>query len=183
MKFKPTPIADCFLLEPEVHGDGRGLFMESWNRRAFAEGGRDWEFVQDNHSRSRRGVLRGLHFQTQGAQGKVVRAVTGVIFDAAVDLRRDSSSFGAWFGVELSAEERNMLYVPPGCAHGFYVLSEFADVLYKATEYYRPEFEQCLRWDDPTVGIAWPIPKGEKPLLSDKDAEGLGWEDVPLYDE
>ena len=182
MHFQPTKIDGCLLLQPEVFGDARGFFMESWNRRVFAAAGHDWEFVQDNHSRSARGVLRGLHFQTQSPQGKLVRVVAGAVFDVAVDLRRGSPSFGDWFGVELSAEGRSMLYVPPGCAHGFLALSEFAEVLYKATDYYRPECELTLRWDDATVGIDWPLAPGEGPTLSAKDARGLSWGEIPFYE-
>ena len=183
MKFNSTDIAGCFELEPEAFSDERGFFLESWNQRAFADAGHDWRFVQDNHSHSKRGVLRGLHFQTQGAQGKLVRAASGAVFDVAVDLRRASPSFGKWFGLELSAERRNMLYVPPGCAHGFYTLSASADVLYKATDYYQPEYELCLRWDDPAAGIAWPLIGGEKPILSAKDAAGLSWDEIPFFDD
>jgi len=182
MKFEATPLHGVYLIAPRVFGDGRGFFMESWNRRDFAAAGHDWQFVQDNHSRSSRGTLRGMHFQTQQAQGKLVRVVRGAVFDAAVDLRRSSPSFGRWYGVELSAERRDMLWLPPGCAHGFYVLSESADFLYKTTDYYRPEAELSLRWDDPAVAIEWPIPEGEPPRLSDRDARGLSWEETPYYD-
>lgn len=176
MKFSDTPLADVVLVEPRVFGDTRGFFMESWNQRSFAEAGYDWQFVQDNHSRSRQGILRGIHLQTRQPQGKLVRVSAGRVFDVVVDLRQDSPSCGQWFGVELSADNHLMLYLPPGCAHGFYVMSESADFLYKTTDYYHPESELCLAWDDPTVGIEWPLVDGVPPILSGKDQQGLSWE-------
>ena len=171
MKITPCVIADVLLIEPRVFGDERGFFLESFNQRAFNEATRlDLQFVQDNHSRSARGVLRGLHYQIRQPQGKLVRVVRGAVFDVAVDLRRSSPSFGRWVGAELSADNHRQLWVPPGFAHGFRVLSDEADFLYKTTDYYAPEHERCLLWNDPGVGVHWPI-DGE-PLLSAKDRQG-----------
>jgi len=171
VKATPTAIRDVLVIEPRVFGDARGFFFESWNRRAFAEAvGRDVEFVQDNHSASERNVLRGLHYQVRQAQGKLVRVVAGEVYDVVVDLRRSSPTFGKWVGERLSAENRRMLWVPPGLAHGFLVLSERAEFLYKTTEYYAPEHERSLLWNDPALGIDWPL-DGE-PLLKPKDAAG-----------
>jgi len=167
----PMAIPDVLVIEPKVFGDARGFFFESFNARTFRDAtGRDEPFVQDNHSRSARGVLRGLHYQIRQPQGKLVRVVRGAVFDVAVDLRRASPTFGRWTGVELSEDNHRQLWVPPGFAHGFVVLSESADFLYKTTEYYAPEHERCLKWDDPAVGIDWPL-AGE-PLLSAKDRDG-----------
>ncbi len=182
MKVETTPLRDLLLLHPRVFGDERGFFLESWNARVFADLGLDLDFVQDNHSRSGRGILRGLHYQTRQTQGKLVRVVAGAVFDVAVDLRRGSPSFGQWFGAELSAANHTMMWVPPGFAHGFYVTSEVADFQYKCTAYYDPGSEITLAWDDPTVGVNWPIPAGESPRLSDKDAAGLAWAEIPLFD-
>ena len=182
MRFKETPLAGVYLLEPRVFGDERGFFMETWNDTTFREAGLDFQFQQDNHSRSARGILRGMHFQTEQTQGKLVRVSAGEVFDVAVDLRRSSPTLGQWYGVTLSASNHKMLWVPPGFAHGFYVCSEYADFQYKCTELYHPASEVCLAWDDPTVGINWPIPEGENPQLSGKDSEGLAWDDVPLFD-
>ncbi len=182
MKFEPTPLDGVLVIQPRVFGDERGFFMESWNERVFAEAGLDLEFVQDNHSRSRQGILRGMHYQTEQVQGKLVRVTSGAVYDAVVDLRRGSPSFGQWFGVELRADLHNMLWMPPGFAHGFYVLSASADFLYKTTDYYHPESEVSLRWDDPAVGIEWPLVEGQAPELSAKDAAGLSWDDIPLFD-
>ncbi|WP_308389281.1 dTDP-4-dehydrorhamnose 3,5-epimerase [Acidithiobacillus sp. AMEEHan] len=173
MELQRLAIPDVCLLTPRVFGDQRGFFLESWNRKTFADLGLDLDFVQDNHSRSARGVLRGLHYQIEQAQGKLVRVVEGEVFDVAVDLRKSSASFGQWVGVTLSATNHQILWVPPGFAHGFYVLSEFAQFLYKTTDYYLPSAERCLLWNDPALGIAWPIPAGESPMLAAKDAEGL----------
>jgi dTDP-4-dehydrorhamnose 3,5-epimerase len=171
VKVVGTAIPDVLALEPRVFGDERGFFLEPYNRRTFREAtGLDVEFVQDNHSRSRRGVLRGLHYQVRQPQGKLVRALSGRIFDVAVDLRRSSPSFGKWVGLEIDADSMRMLWIPPGFAHGFLVLSESADVFYKATDYYAPQHERTLRWDDPQLAIAWPL-AGE-PTLSDKDRRG-----------
>lgn len=166
-----TAIADVFMIAPGVFGDDRGFFFESYNRRSMAALGIEQDFVQDNHSRSARGVLRGLHYQIRQPQGKLVRVVAGEIFDVAVDVRRSSPTFGQWVGMTLSAENKRMAWVPPGFAHGFYVLSETAEVLYKASDYYAPEHERSLLWNDPVLGVEWPL-SGE-PLLSDKDRKGL----------
>ena len=182
MMFETTPLEGVLRIQPRVFGDARGFFMESWNERVFADAGLDLHFVQDNHSRSRRGILRGLHYQTECVQGKLVRVAVGRVYDVVVDLRRSSPSFGKWYGIELSAEQNNMLWVPPGCAHGFYVLSDSADFLYKTTDYYHPDSEVTLRWNDPAVGIAWPLPEGEAPALSDKDSAGLSWGAAPTFD-
>lgn len=182
MKLEATPLQDAFLITPRVFGDDRGFFLESWNRRAYAELGLDVEFVQDNHSRSQQGILRGLHFQTQHAQGKLVRVTSGAVYDVIVDLRRSSPTFGRWYGVELRADLHNMLWMPPGFAHGFYVLSDSADFLYKTSDYYHPESEITLRWDDPTVAVEWPLASGNPPTLSAKDRDGLPWEEIPLFD-
>ena len=167
----PTAIADVLILEPKVFGDARGFFYESFNARDFAQAtGLDVHFVQDNHSKSAQGVLRGLHYQIQHPQGKLVRVVQGEVFDVAVDLRQSSPTFGQWVGVHLSAENHRQLWVPPGFAHGFVVLSESAEFLYKTTDYWYPEHERSLLWNDPEVGIAWPV-QGQ-PLLAAKDAAG-----------
>jgi dTDP-4-dehydrorhamnose 3,5-epimerase len=172
VKATPTAIADVLLVEPAVFGDARGAFFESWNRRSFSElAGREVDFVQDNHSISARNVLRGLHYQLDPrAQGKLVRVIAGEVFDVAVDLRRSSPTFGKWVGERLSAGNRRMMWIPPGFAHGFVVLSERAEFLYKTTDYYAPEHERTLLWNDPAVGVAWPM-DGE-PVLKPKDAAG-----------
>jgi dTDP-4-dehydrorhamnose 3,5-epimerase len=173
MKVTPCAIADVLLIEPRVFGDDRGFFFESFNARAFHEAaGLTVDFVQDNHSKSARNVLRGLHYQIQQPQGKLVRVVTGEVFDVAVDIRRNSPTFGQWVGEILSADNKRQLWVPPGMAHGFVVLSEAAEFLYKTTDYYAPEYERCIAWNDPTLAIEWPDLHGE-PLLSGKDAQGL----------
>ena len=182
MTFEPTPLDGVLLIRPRVFGDERGFFLESWNARAFADAGLDARFVQDNHSRSRRGILRGLHFQTECVQGKLVRVTSGRVYDVVVDLRRSSPSFGQWFGTELSADAHDMLWMPPGFAHGFYVLSDYADFLYKTTDYYHPASEVSLRWDDPQLAIDWPLADGESPILSDKDRAGLDWKQIPTFD-
>jgi dTDP-4-dehydrorhamnose 3,5-epimerase len=179
MQITPTALPDVLLVEPKVFGDERGFFFESWNRRTFAAGGIDADFVQDNHSRSRRGVLRGLHYQIKHAQGKLVRATEGEVFDVAVDLRRSSPSFGRSVGVVLSAANRHMLWVPPGFAHGFIVLSEHAEILYKATDYWYPEHERTLLWNDAALRIDWPF--GEAPTMAAKDAAGLRLADADVY--
>ena len=176
MNALPTAIEGVFILEPKVFGDARGFFMESYNRRAFQQAtGLDVEFVQDNHSRSRQGVLRGLHYQLQQPQGKLVRVTQGAVFDVAVDIRRGSPSFGRWVGVELTADNHRQLWVPPGLAHGFAVLSDSADFLYKTTDYYAPQHERCILWNDPAIGIDWPLAAHgiDEPLLSDKDRAGV----------
>jgi dTDP-4-dehydrorhamnose 3,5-epimerase len=168
-------IPDVVLLEPKVFGDDRGFFLESFNQRAFQEAtGLDVQFVQDNHSRSARGVLRGLHYQVKQPQGKLVRVVRGSVFDVTVDIRRSSPYFGRWVGAELSEQNQHQLWVPPGFAHGFIVLSDSADFLYKTTEYYAPEHERCIAWDDSGIGIQWPLAATglAAPVLSAKDAKG-----------
>lgn len=171
---------EVILLRPKVFGDHRGDFFESFNARVFHEAtGLDVSFVQDNHSYSRAHVLRGLHYQVSQAQGKLVRVISGAVFDVAVDLRRSSSSFGRWVGARLSADSRDMLWVPPGFAHGFYVLSDGAEFLYKTTDYWAPEFERTLLWNDPALGIAWPL-SGE-PILNAKDAAGRPLAHAEVY--
>lgn len=172
MKVTATRIADVLIIEPKVFGDSRGFFFESFNQRDFnAATGTDFSFVQDNHSRSEKGVLRGLHYQIDKPQGKLVRVVRGSVFDVAVDIRPASPTCGKWFGIELSEHDSRQLWVPPGLAHGFLVLSDSADFLYKTTEYYAPEHERSLLWSDPALGIRWPL-MGE-PFLSIKDQNGL----------
>jgi dTDP-4-dehydrorhamnose 3,5-epimerase len=166
----PTAIPEVLLIEPKVFGDARGFFLESWNARAFAAAGVPATFVQDNHSRSPRGVLRGLHYQIVQPQGKLVRVVAGEVFDVAVDLRRASPTFGRWVGERLSGENKRMLWIPPGFGHGFLVLSASADFLYKATDYYAPEHERVIAWDDPDLAIAWPLEGA--PTLSARDTTG-----------
>lgn len=180
MNLAPTDIGDVLVFEPRVFRDDRGFFFESWNARNFNRAvGSDIQFVQDNHSHSARNVLRGLHYQIKQPQGKLVRAVRGRIFDVAVDIRTSSPSYGRWTGVELSDENCRQLWVPAGFAHGFLVLSESADVLYKATDYYAPEHERCLAWNDPDVGIAWPLQAA--PVLSPKDAAGLPLREAEVF--
>lgn len=172
MKATPTAIADVLLMEPRVFGDARGFFYESFNARDFAAAtGLNVNFVQDNHSKSARGVLRGLHYQVQKPQGKLVRVVAGEVFDVVVDIRPQSPTYGQWVGAHLSADNQRQLWIPPGLAHGFLVLSESAEFLYKTTDYYAPEFERCLAWDDPSLNIAWPL-NGLVPVVSAKDALG-----------
>ena len=177
----PTAIPDVLVLEPKVFGDARGFFFESFNARDFAAAtGVDAQFVQDNHSKSAKGVLRGLHYQIQHAQGKLVRAVAGSVFDVAVDLRRSSPTFGRWVGVELSAENHRQLWVPPGFAHGFVVLSESAEFLYKTTDYWYPEHERSLAWNDPEIGIEWPI--DFTPQLAAKDQAGKRFAEAETFE-
>lgn len=166
MKFIPLAIPDVILIEPTVFGDHRGFFMETWQRKTFAENGIDYDFVQDNHSKSSHGILRGLHYQIENTQGKLVRVVEGAVFDVAVDMRRSSPFYGQWVGQELSAENKNFLWVPPGFAHGFYVMSESAEFVYKCTDYYAPECDGAVRWD--SCGIDWGF--AGLPVLSEKDA-------------
>ncbi|MEW5868465.1 MAG: dTDP-4-dehydrorhamnose 3,5-epimerase [Chloroflexota bacterium] len=172
MHFLPTAIPDVILIEPQRFGDERGFFMETYQQQRFHAAGITAHFVQDNHSASCQGVLRGLHYQIQQPQAKLVRVIVGEIFDVAVDLRRSSPTFGKWVGEVLSAENCRQVYVPTGFAHGFYVLSERAEVLYKASDFYAPQWEHTLRWDDPAVGIRWPLLEGQPPRLSAKDAQG-----------
>jgi len=173
MQFEPTPIPDVVLIRPRVFGDTRGFFFESWEARKFAAAGLDVKFVQDNHSRSMRHTLRGLHYQIRQTQGKLVRVVAGAVFDVAVDLRRGSATFGRSVGVTLSADNHDMLWVPPGFAHGFLVLSESADFLYQVTDFWAPSYERAIQWNDPDLGIDWPLPPGAEPLLSEKDAAAV----------
>lgn len=182
MKATPTAIPEVLIIEPKVFGDARGFFYESFNGKAFDEAvGRHVEFVQDNHSRSAKGVLRGLHYQIQQPQGKLVRVVQGSVFDVAVDIRKSSPSFGQWVGAELSDDNHRQLWVPPGFAHGFLVLSETADFLYKTTDYYAPAHERCIVWNDKTLGIDWPASEAE-PILSAKDQAGVRLEEAQLFD-
>lgn len=181
MKITRTHIPDVILIEPRVFGDDRGFFFESFNQRAFeAATGVSTTFVQDNHSRSAHGVLRGLHYQIQQPQGKLVRVVAGEVFDVAVDLRRSSPTFGQWAGATLSAQNKAQFWVPAGFAHGFVVLSESAEFLYKTTDYYAPEHEQCIAWNDPFLNIEWPK-MAEAPKLSAKDAAGKAWADAVFF--
>ena len=172
MKVTPTAIPDVLVIEPKVFGDARGFFYESFNQKAFNQAtGLNLNFVQDNHSRSAKGVLRGLHYQIQQPQGKLVRVVRGAVFDVAVDIRKGSATFGQWEGIELTEENNKQFWVPPGFAHGFVVLSDSADFLYKTTDYYAPEYERCIAWNDPNIGITWPV--DVVPQLSAKDMLGL----------
>ena len=181
MKIASTELSDVLVLEPKVFGDERGFFYESFNIRTFADlTGVRREFVQDNHSRSQRGVLRGLHYQVQQAQGKLVRVTQGEVFDVVVDLRRSSPTFGRWAGINLSAENKRQLWIPEGFAHGFLVLSEYAEFLYKTTDYYAPEHERCIRWDDPDLAIDWPLTGA--PILSAKDKAGVNFKDADLFE-
>lgn len=181
MKVTPTSIPDVLLVEPKVFGDARGFFFESYNRQLFkAATGLDIDFVQDNHSKSAKNVLRGLHYQLPPkAQGKLVRVVQGEVFDVAVDIRRSSPTFGHWTGEVLSADNKRQLWIPPGFAHGFLTLSDTAEFLYKTTDYYAPEYEHCIRWDDPTLGIEWPVQV--TPLVSTKDATGNAFATTPVF--
>jgi len=180
IKVHRTEVGGVLVLEPRIFGDQRGFFFESYNQATMAEIGIVENFVQDNHSRSAKNVLRGLHYQLKQAQGKLVRAVAGEIFDVAVDLRRSSPTFGKWASAILSAESKRMMWVPAGCAHGFLVLSDFAEVLYKATDFYAPEHERSIAYGDPDIGINWPL--RESPVLSGKDANGLRFSEAPVYE-
>ncbi|ALC16467.1 dTDP-4-dehydrorhamnose 3,5-epimerase [Desulfuromonas soudanensis] len=180
MKVIPTEIPDVLMIEPKVFGDERGFFYESFNQRQWQEAtGLQTTFVQDNHSRSAKGVLRGLHYQIKQAQGKLVRCVVGEVFDVAVDLRRKSPTFGKWVGMILSAENKRQLWVPEGFAHGFLVTSDYAEFLYKTTDYYAPEFERCIAWNDESLNIEWPI---TDPLLSQKDGSAANLAGASLFD-
>lgn len=180
MKVLQTKISDVVVLEPTVFGDDRGFFLESYNQRVFRSLGIDRTFVQDNHSRSSRGVLRGLHYQLKQPQGKLVRAIAGAIWDVAVDIRRSSPTFRQWVGEELTAENKRILWIPEGFAHGFVVLSESADVLYKASDFYAPAHERSLLWSDPELNITWPL--DVEPIISSKDMAGLLLRDAPVFD-
>ncbi|WP_428821459.1 dTDP-4-dehydrorhamnose 3,5-epimerase [Microbulbifer sp. MCCC 1A16149] len=181
MEVIDTNIPDVKILQPKVFGDERGFFMETFRDSWFREQIADVSFVQDNHSKSSRGILRGLHFQTEQTQGKLVRVVSGEVFDVAVDLREGSPTFGQWAGTMLSAQNNRQFWVPAGFAHGFYVTSEAAEFVYKCTDYYHPQSEVSLRWDDPEVGIEWPLVAGAAPQLSGKDRDGLSFKEIPKF--
>jgi len=181
MKFHSTPIQDVVLIEPQVFGDARGFFLETWQKEKFAAAGIDAAFVQDNQSRSSRWALRGLHFQTEHTQGKLVRVTSGSVFDAVVDLRRSSPSFGKWWGVDLSADNHLMLWVPRGIAHGILVTSESADFLYKCSDFFSPAHERTLTWNDAELAISWPLPAGTTPVLSAKDSKGATFAEVEKF--
>ena len=181
MEFIPTRLPEVVLIKPQVFGDQRGFFLESWQQQKFSEAGIDAHFVQDNHSRSSQWTLRGLHYQIQNTQGKLVRVTHGAAFDVAVDVRRSSPHFGKWVGVELSDTNHHMLWVPPGFAHGFLALSETVDFLYKVTDIYSPQHERTLRWNDADVGIEWPLPAGVTPMLATRDANASGIKDVEVF--
>ena len=180
MEFEPTEIRDVILIRPRVFGDPRGYFFESWQERKFADAGLDVKFVQDNHSHSERHVLRGLHYQSPQPQGKLVRVTNGSVFDVAVDIRRSSPTFGRWVGVVLSDQNHHMLWVPPGLAHGYLVLSETADFVYRCTDFYAPAHERAILWNDPEIGVEWPLPAGVAPTLSAKDAVAPLFRDADL---
>lgn len=181
MNYIETRIPDVIILEPKVFGDDRGFFMETFRANEFAENCAVRDFVQENHSKSRQGILRGLHYQMEQTQGKLVRVVSGCVYDVAVDVRKSSPTFGQWVGVELSADNKRQLWVPEGFAHGFYVMTETAEFVYKCTDYYAPEYEKSLRWDDPTLNISWPLVDGAAPLLSDKDQNGDLWTSAEFF--
>ncbi len=181
MKFNSLDIPGVILIEPDVFQDERGFFLESYHKERFAAASLNADFVQDNHSRSRRGSLRGLHYQIRQPQGKLVRVIVGQVYDVAVDLRRSSPTFGRWVGCHLSAQEKKQLWIPPGLAHGFCVQSEWAEVLYKATDYYAPQWERTLLWNDPSLHIDWPLPAGQPPVLSAKDAAGKPFAEADTY--
>lgn len=182
MQIIDTDLDAVKIIEPSVFGDDRGFFLESWNRQAFEAEGLPGNFVQDNHSRSSAGVLRGLHYQVNHPQGKLVRVTRGEVFDVAVDLRKSSPQFGQWVGVLLTESNKRQLWVPEGFAHGFYVVSDTADFQYKCTDYYRPEFERSLKWNDPSVGIQWPIAEGVEPMLAAKDDAGKALAECDTFD-
>jgi dTDP-4-dehydrorhamnose 3,5-epimerase len=182
MKVTPTRIKDVLLIEPQVKGDARGFFMETYHQQKYAEQGLGMTFVQDNHSGSVQGTLRGLHYQIRQTQGKLVRVAVGEIFDVAVDIRKSSPTFGQWVGENLSAENKHQLWVPGGFAHGFYVISEWTEVLYKATDFYAREWERTIRWDDPQIGIVWPLFGDDSPQLSERDSRAGYLRDAELFD-
>jgi dTDP-4-dehydrorhamnose 3,5-epimerase len=182
MRFTPTSIPEVLLIESNVLGDDRGFFMETYQAARFRDTGIDEEFVQDNHSGSVQGTLRGLHYQIRQSQGKLVRVVTGEVFDVAVDLRRSSPTFGNWVGKRLSSDNKLQMWIPPGFAHGFYVLSEWADMIYKVTDFYAPEWDRTLLWNDPKIGIDWPLIEGVPLLLSKKDAQGAPLNKAEFYE-
>jgi len=181
MEFIRTKIADVIQILPKVFGDDRGFFLEIFRADQFLEFGIGPKFVQDNHSGSQKGVLRGLHYQIHHAQGKIVRAISGEIFDVAVDIRKSSPTYGQWVGVVLSAKNKQQLWLPPGFAHGFYVMSDWAEVVYKATDYYAPEAERSIIWNDPSINIEWPIEPGDTPIVSPKDSQGKPFKEAETY--
>lgn len=181
MKYTPTHIPEVVIIEPQVFGDERGFFMETYRHNEFVEHCAPRTFVQDNHSKSRQGILRGLHYQLENTQGKLVRVAQGEVFDVAVDIRKSSPTFGQWVGVVLSAENKRQLWVPEGFAHGFYVMSDSAEFVYKCTDYYAPASEQSIRWDDPAINIQWPLVNGEQPSLSAKDQNGTLLKDAEVF--
>ncbi|MFC2025782.1 dTDP-4-dehydrorhamnose 3,5-epimerase [Chloroflexota bacterium] len=180
MNFYPTSIPDVILIEPKVYTDERGFFLETYQANQFRAAGINVNFVQDNHSCSSQSTVRGLHYQIRHAQGKLVRVIAGEVFDVAVDIRRSSATFGRWIGTNLTAENKRLLWIPTGFAHGFYVMSEWAEIIYKTTDFYAPQWERTLIWNDPAVGIEWPFTNHPPPLLSDKDKRGhpLKWADT-----
>jgi dTDP-4-dehydrorhamnose 3,5-epimerase len=181
MEFTPTDIADVVVIDPVVFEDDRGFLMESWQERKFSDAGIDARFVQDVHSRSVGGTIRGLHYQVEQPQGKLVRVIAGEIFDVAVDIRRASPTFGHWVGETLSEGNRRMIWIPPGFAHGFCVQTKLAEIEYRMTDFYAPRHERTIRWDDPEIGIAWPVREGVAPVLADKDAAGVPLKDAEVY--
>ena len=181
MKFTPTPIPDIILIEPHIFKDKRGFFLETYQAKVYKDAGISAAFVQDNHSGSSKGTLRGLHYQIKNPQSKLVRTVAGEIFDVAVDLRRRSPTFGKYTTAQLSSDNKRLLYIPAGFAHGFYVLSDWAEVLYKTSDFYAPEYERTLLWNDPEIGINWPLIDGEQPVISPKDAQGIPLRNAEVY--
>jgi len=181
MEFTATQIPEVIVIDPVVYEDARGFFMDTWQEQRFHDAGIDAKFVQDSHSRSSHGALRGLHYQVIKPQGKLIRVIHGEAFDVAVDLRKSSPTFGQWVGEVLSAGNRKLIWIPPGFAHGFLVLSEFADFEYKLTDFYAPEHERSIRWDDPDIAINWPLAEGQAPLLSDKDVAGVALANAEVY--
>jgi dTDP-4-dehydrorhamnose 3,5-epimerase len=182
MQFIPTEIPEIIIIEPEVFGDARGFSIETYHAGRFAQAGIQADFVQDNHSGSRQGVLRGLHYQIRQTQAKLVRVISGEVYDVAVDIRRSSPSFGRWVGANLSAENKRQIWIPAGFAHGFYTLSEWAELVYKVSDLYAPEWERTLKWNDPELGIPWPLINNQAPLLSKRDAEGKPLRQAELFD-
>jgi dTDP-4-dehydrorhamnose 3,5-epimerase len=182
MQLTKTKIPEVLLIEPKVFSDERGFFMETWNKKKFKEAGLIIDFVQDNHSKSVKNTLRGLHYQIENPQGKLVRVIQGEVFDVAVDLRKNSPYYGNWVGETLTAENKKMLWVPPGFAHGFLVLSDTAEFQYKCSDFYNPQAERCIIWNDPEINIDWPIPKNEKPILSQKDKSGVLFKDAEVFE-
>lgn len=180
MEFIPLKIPEVILIRPKIFRDNRGFFLESWQKKRFSEAGLDLTFVQDNHSRSAKNVLRGIHYQIQQPQGKLIRVIVGEVFDVAVDLRKSSPTFGKWVSAVLSADNFNMLWIPPGFGHGFIVTSDFAEFVYKATDYYAPSYERSIVWNDPEIAIDWPL-NGAEPILSEKDRSGSLLKDAEVY--